>query len=131
MHRSHGCRNEHRYRIPSRSSNFCAVHRIRRASFCSWGNVPLLMNSMIGVIQVGSCYSITVDISISEMDLFFKVYTNTCFDRCAKLVDAILLSASAFLFSPLGTCLMVNLSKPWIRDLVLSRYCTMLSSLAT
>ncbi|GJX53978.1 hypothetical protein Tco_0282347 [Tanacetum coccineum] len=65
--------------------------------------------------------SITVDISISEMDLFFKISTNTCFDRCAKLVDAILLKASAFLLSPLGTCLMVNLSKPWISDLVLSR----------
>ncbi|GKB53442.1 hypothetical protein Tco_0904195 [Tanacetum coccineum] len=48
-----------------------------------------------------------------------------------KLVDAILLKASAFLLSPLGTCLMVNLSKPWISDLVLSRYRIMLSSLAT
>ncbi|GKE69903.1 hypothetical protein Tco_1527975 [Tanacetum coccineum] len=62
-----------------------------------------------------------MDISISAMDLFFKISTNTCFDRCAKLVDAILLKASAFLLSPLGTCLMVNLSKPWISDLVLSR----------
>ena len=77
------------------------------------------MNSMIGVIHVGSCSSITVDISISEMDFYFKVSTNNCFDRCAKLVDAVLLSASAFLFSPLGTCLMVNLSKLCIKDLVL------------
>ncbi|GJS04771.1 hypothetical protein Tco_0321279, partial [Tanacetum coccineum] len=64
------------------------------------------------------------DISISEMDLFFKISTNTCFERCAKLVDAILLKAFAFLLSPLGTCLMVNLSKPWISDLVLSRLLT-------
>ncbi|GJR64296.1 hypothetical protein Tco_0010361 [Tanacetum coccineum] len=60
-------------------------------------------------------------VSPSKMDLFFKISTNTCFDRCAKLVDAILLKASAFLLSPLGTCLMVNLSKLWISDLVLSR----------
>ena len=77
---------------------------------------------MIGVIHVGSSSSITVDISLSEMDLFFRISTRTCLDKCAKLVDAILLSASAFLFSPLGTCLIVNLSKPCIRDLVLTRY---------
>ncbi|GJX31298.1 hypothetical protein Tco_0241153 [Tanacetum coccineum] len=59
------------------------------------------------------------DISSSRMDLFFKISTNTCFDRCAKLVDAILLKASDFLLSPLGTCLMVNLSKPWISGLCL------------
>nr|GFB86826.1 hypothetical protein [Tanacetum cinerariifolium] len=51
------------------------------------------------------------------------ISTSTYFDKCAKLVDAILLRASAFLFSLLGTCLMVNLSKPWISDLVLSRLC--------
>ncbi|GKC65421.1 hypothetical protein Tco_1098019 [Tanacetum coccineum] len=34
--------------------------------------------------------------------------TNTCLLNYAKLVDAILLSASAFLFSLLGTCLIEN-----------------------
>ena len=126
-----GCRNERLYRMPFLSSNLCAVRRTLRASFCSCGKIPLLINSMIGVIHVGSCSSVTVDISISKIDLSFRVSTNTYFDRCAKLVDAILLSASAFLFSPLGTCLMVNLSKFWIRDLVLSSYWIMCSSLAT
>nr|GEU33647.1 hypothetical protein [Tanacetum cinerariifolium] len=39
---------------------------------------------------------------------FVSFSTNTCLLKCAKLVDAILLSASAFLFSLLGTCLFEN-----------------------
>nr|GEU51265.1 hypothetical protein [Tanacetum cinerariifolium] len=38
--------------------------------------------------------------------------TNTCLLKCTKLVDAILLSASAFLFSLLGNCLIENALKP-------------------
>nr|GFA95266.1 hypothetical protein [Tanacetum cinerariifolium] len=37
--------------------------------------------------------------------------TNTCLLKCAKLVDAIWLSASAFLFSLMGTCLIKNALK--------------------
>ncbi|GKA84419.1 hypothetical protein Tco_0806014 [Tanacetum coccineum] len=65
------------------------------------------------------------------MDFSLSISTKTCFDRCAKLVDAILLRASAFLFLLLGTRLMEKLVKPLIRLLVFSRYLTIFSSLAT
>ncbi|GJV50871.1 hypothetical protein Tco_1446612 [Tanacetum coccineum] len=42
------------------------------------------------------------------MDFSFSSSTSTCLLRCAKLVDAILLRASAFLFLLRGTCLMEN-----------------------
>ncbi|GJS90231.1 hypothetical protein Tco_0772867 [Tanacetum coccineum] len=44
----------------------------------------------------------------------------SCFDKCAKLVDAILLRASAFLFLLLGTWLMEKLSKPPTKLLIFS-----------
>nr|GEV75436.1 hypothetical protein [Tanacetum cinerariifolium] len=48
--------------------------------------------------------------------------TNTCLLRCAKLVDAILLSALAFLFSLLETCLIENVLKPLVSVLSFSKY---------
>ncbi|GKD36932.1 hypothetical protein Tco_1257139 [Tanacetum coccineum] len=50
--------------------------------------------------------------------------------RWAKLVDVILLSAFAFLFSPLGTCLMENSLKVLARVLNFSRYCIIPDSFA-
>ncbi|GJR22164.1 hypothetical protein Tco_0970691 [Tanacetum coccineum] len=63
----------------------------------------------VGLSQVPSgkeipSSSTTTSTSLSFMDFSFNSSTNTCLLRCAKLVDAILLSASAFLFLLLGTC---------------------------
>ncbi|GJW17867.1 hypothetical protein Tco_0025303, partial [Tanacetum coccineum] len=51
--------------------------------------------------------------------------------RCAKLVDAILLSAFAFMFSYLGTCLMENSLKVLARFLTFSKYLIMPGYFAT
>ncbi|GJR55330.1 hypothetical protein Tco_1405851 [Tanacetum coccineum] len=56
--------------------------------------------------------------------------TSTCLLRWAKLVDAILLSASTFLFSPLGTCLMKNPLKVLVRFLTFSKYLILPGSFA-
>nr|GFB97033.1 hypothetical protein [Tanacetum cinerariifolium] len=57
------------------------------------------------VIQVGPSSSITAVTSFPVMDLVLTTLTSTCLDKCAKLVDAILLRASAFLFLLRGTWL--------------------------
>nr|GEX74853.1 hypothetical protein [Tanacetum cinerariifolium] len=44
-------------------------------------------------------------------DFSFSSFTNTCLLKCAKLVDAILFRALAFLISLLGTCLIKNALK--------------------
>nr|GEZ15697.1 hypothetical protein [Tanacetum cinerariifolium] len=62
----------------------------------------------IGVIQVSSSSYTTASISTSLIDFSFNSSTITCLLKCAKLVDAILLSASAFLVSLLGTCMIEN-----------------------
>nr|GEW01826.1 reverse transcriptase domain-containing protein [Tanacetum cinerariifolium] len=64
--------------------------------------VPFSRYLKIGVIQVSPSSSTTANISTSFMDFSFNSSTNTCLLKCAKLVEAILLSASAFLFSLLG-----------------------------
>ncbi|GJT14604.1 hypothetical protein Tco_0861646 [Tanacetum coccineum] len=56
--------------------------------------------------------------------------TNTCLLRCAKLVDAILLSALAFLFSLLRTCLIENILKTLVSVLSFSKYRIMSASFA-
>nr|GEV70120.1 hypothetical protein [Tanacetum cinerariifolium] len=55
---------------------------------------------------------------------------STCLLMWAKLVDAILLSASAFLFSPLGICLMENSLKMLVKALNFSKYLIMIGSFA-
>nr|GEZ42609.1 hypothetical protein [Tanacetum cinerariifolium] len=73
--------------------------------------VPSSRYLKIGVIQVSPSSFITANISTSLMDFSFNSSTNTCLLKCAKLVEAILLSASNFLFSLLGTCLIENALK--------------------
>ncbi|GJT56086.1 hypothetical protein Tco_0991140 [Tanacetum coccineum] len=58
-----------------------------------------------------SSSSTTSRISFQFMDFSFNSSTSTYLLRCAKLVDAILLRASAFLFSLRGICLIENLVK--------------------
>ncbi|GJT27848.1 hypothetical protein Tco_0908123 [Tanacetum coccineum] len=48
--------------------------------------------------------------------------TSTCLLRCTKMVDAILLSASAFLFPLLGTCLIENSRKALLNVFTFSKY---------
>ncbi|GKE56873.1 ribonuclease H-like domain-containing protein, partial [Tanacetum coccineum] len=50
----------------------------------------------------------TANTSTALIDFSFSSSTRTCLLKCAKLVDVILLKASAFLFSLLGTCLIEN-----------------------
>ncbi|GJY25605.1 hypothetical protein Tco_0400331, partial [Tanacetum coccineum] len=87
--------------------------------------------SKIGVIQVSPSSSTTASISTSLIDFYFSSSTNTCLLKCAKLVDAILLSASAFLFSLLGTCLIENALKLLVSVLTFSSYRIMSASFAT
>nr|GEY44709.1 zf-CCHC domain-containing protein/DUF4219 domain-containing protein/UBN2 domain-containing protein [Tanacetum cinerariifolium] len=68
--------------------------------------------SKIGVIHVSPSSSTTASTSTSLIDFYFSSSTNNCLLMCAKLVDVILLSASTFLFSLLGTCLIENALKP-------------------
>nr|GEV41152.1 hypothetical protein [Tanacetum cinerariifolium] len=75
---------------------------------------------------ISVCYGISTCLAAynSYLPLFF--WKN--FFR--ELVDAILLSASAFLFSPLGTCLIENSLKVLLRVLTLSKYLVMTGSFA-
>ncbi|GKC88351.1 hypothetical protein Tco_1149000 [Tanacetum coccineum] len=57
---------------------------------------------------------------LSLQSIFFNTSTKTCLVRWAKLVDAILLSVSAFLFSLLDTFLMENFLKLLISVLAFS-----------
>ncbi|GJW54803.1 hypothetical protein Tco_0098888 [Tanacetum coccineum] len=82
------------------------------ASFLSPGRVPSFRYSIIGVIHVVPSSSTIVATSSSCMDFSLSISTKTCLDRCAKLVDAILLKASAFLFLLHGTWFIEKLAKP-------------------
>nr|GEX79175.1 integrase, catalytic region, zinc finger, CCHC-type, peptidase aspartic, catalytic [Tanacetum cinerariifolium] len=86
--------------------------------------------SWIGVTHVHPLSSTNVSTSISSIDFSFSSSTSTCLLRWAKLVDAILLSVSAFLFSPLGTCLIENSLKVLVRALTFSKYLIMPGSFA-
>nr|GFC40482.1 hypothetical protein [Tanacetum cinerariifolium] len=83
------------------------------------------------VIHVGPSSSITAVTSFSVMDLESSTSTSTCLDKCAKLVDAILLRASAFLFLLRGTWFIEKVLNPLTKPLAISRYLIMLSSLAS
>ncbi|GJZ88784.1 hypothetical protein Tco_0660566 [Tanacetum coccineum] len=77
------------------------------AFFSYFGNVPSMRYLKMGVIHVSSSSSTTAKTSTALIDFSYSFSTSTCLLKCAKLVDAILLNASAFLFSLLGTCLIV------------------------
>ncbi|GKE10162.1 hypothetical protein Tco_1413713 [Tanacetum coccineum] len=93
------------------TTNHCDLRLTTLAFFTSTSRVSSLRYSKIRGIQVSPSSSTTVIISTSLMDFSFNSSTNTCLLKCAKLVEAILLSASAFLFSPLGTFLIENALK--------------------
>nr|GEY91872.1 reverse transcriptase domain-containing protein [Tanacetum cinerariifolium] len=71
--------------------------------------------------MVGPSSSTMVVTSFSFMDLYLSTSTSTCLDKYAKLVDAILLWASAFLFLLRGTWLIEKLVNPLTKLLTLSR----------
>nr|GFA45502.1 hypothetical protein [Tanacetum cinerariifolium] len=81
------------------------------AFFTSAGRVPSSRYLKIRAIQVSPSSSTTANISTAIMDFSFNSSTNTCLLKCVKLAEAILLSASAFLFSLLGICLIENAVK--------------------
>nr|GEV83218.1 reverse transcriptase domain-containing protein [Tanacetum cinerariifolium] len=58
--------------------------------------------------------------SFSFMNLSLTTSTSTCLDKCAKLVDAILLRASTFLFLLRGTWLIENVVNPLTKLLTIS-----------
>nr|GFC32891.1 hypothetical protein [Tanacetum cinerariifolium] len=76
------------------------------------------------LLGVGPSSSITAATSFSFVDLFSSTSTSTCLDRCAKLVDAILLRASACLFLLRSTWLIENVVNPLTRPLTISRTAT-------
>ncbi|GJU84972.1 hypothetical protein Tco_1292518 [Tanacetum coccineum] len=92
---------------------------------------PLSDTISPGVIHVLPSFSTTERISFSFMDFSFSYSTSTYLLRCAKLMDAILLRASAFLFSLRGTCLMENSLKLLMSVFTLFKYWIMPDSLAT
>ncbi|GKB08068.1 hypothetical protein Tco_0836352 [Tanacetum coccineum] len=65
----------------------------------------------IGVIYVSPSSSTTANTSASFIDFSSSSLTKTCLVKWEKLVDAILLRASALLFLLLGTCLIENFLK--------------------
>ncbi|GKA71796.1 reverse transcriptase domain-containing protein [Tanacetum coccineum] len=81
------------------------------AFFTFVGRVPYVRYLKIGVIHISPSSSTTANTSVALIDFSFSSSTSTCLRKCAKLVDTILLNASAFLFSLLGTCLIENASK--------------------
>nr|GEY49428.1 hypothetical protein [Tanacetum cinerariifolium] len=105
---------------PSINSYCRDLMRSFLASFLSLGRVPSFKYSTIGVIQFGSSSSTTVATSFSFMDLSLSTSTSTCLDKCVKLVDAIFLRASAFLFLFRGTWLIEKLVNPLTKLLTLS-----------
>ncbi|GJV70750.1 hypothetical protein Tco_1490745 [Tanacetum coccineum] len=92
--------------------------------------ISFVRYSKIGVIHVSPSSSTTASTSISHIDFSFSSSTNTCLLKCAKLVDDILLSASAFLISLLGTCLIENALKLLASVRTFSRYRIMSTSFA-
>ncbi|GKB20081.1 hypothetical protein Tco_0854004 [Tanacetum coccineum] len=113
-------------------NSYClALIRSLLASFLSSRRVLSVKYSIVGVIYVIPSSFTTVVTSFSCMDVSFSILTNTCLDKCAKLVDAILLKASAFLFLLRGTWLIAKLAKPLTRLLTFSTYLIIFSSLVT
>ncbi|GKA20472.1 hypothetical protein Tco_0700461 [Tanacetum coccineum] len=86
--------------LTPRITAYClALILMVRAFFASAGSVSSVRYSNNGVIHEYHSSSTTARISPSLIDFSFKTSTKTCLVKWAKLVDAILLSASAFLFS--------------------------------
>nr|GEZ21966.1 hypothetical protein [Tanacetum cinerariifolium] len=74
--------------------------------------------------QVGPSSFITAATSFSFMDLFLSTSTSTCLDKYAKLVDIILIRASAFLFLLRETWLIEKVVNPQTKPLTISRPAT-------
>nr|GEW17670.1 hypothetical protein [Tanacetum cinerariifolium] len=83
--------------------------------------VPSVRYSTSGVIQQYPSSSTIAKIFLYSIEFLSSVSTKTCLVRWAMLVDAILLNASAFLFSLHGTCSIENSLKLLIRVLAFSR----------
>nr|GEW14281.1 hypothetical protein [Tanacetum cinerariifolium] len=101
---------------------------IALAFFTSVGKVPSARYLKRELIQVSPSSSTIANISISRMDFSFNSSTNTCLLKCAKLVEAILLKASAFLFSLLGICLIENALKLPVSAFTFPRFFTPICS---
>ncbi|GJT17613.1 hypothetical protein Tco_0876319 [Tanacetum coccineum] len=104
---------------------------IALAFFSSAGSFPSERYLKIGVIYVSPSSSTTAKTSAALMDFSFSSSTNTCLLKCAKLVDAILLNTSAFLFSFLETCFIENALKLLVSVFTFSKYRIMSVSFAT
>ncbi|GJY70705.1 hypothetical protein Tco_0474408 [Tanacetum coccineum] len=107
-HHSHGFRNDFRYWTPPITTYCLDLLFTAQALFVSAGSVPSVRYSSSGVIHESPSSSTTTRISLSSIDFSFNTSTNTCLVKWAKLVYVILLRASAFLFSILGTRSMEN-----------------------
>ncbi|GJR76188.1 hypothetical protein Tco_0088553 [Tanacetum coccineum] len=81
------------------------------AFLASAGSVSFVRYLKIGVIHVSPSSSTTANTFVALIDFSFGSSTSTYLLKCAKLIDAIFLNASAFLFSLLGTCLIENALK--------------------
>ncbi|GJY61370.1 hypothetical protein Tco_0462027 [Tanacetum coccineum] len=92
-------------------ANRCDLCLTALALFSSADRVSSVRYSKIGFIHVSPSSSTTASISASLIDFSLSSSTNTCLLKCAKLIDTILLNASAFLFSLLGTYLIENALK--------------------
>ncbi|GJZ31936.1 hypothetical protein Tco_0576983 [Tanacetum coccineum] len=101
-HRIYGVRYDLLYRPPLINLYCGALILIFLASFGSFGSKPLNRTS-----------------------------TNTSLVRCSKVIEANLLSASAFLFWFLLTCLIVKVSKPFRTSFTFSKYCLIVGCLAS
>ncbi|GJX92471.1 hypothetical protein Tco_0345797 [Tanacetum coccineum] len=100
-HRSHGPRKDFLYSIPLMMAKRYDLRFIALAFFLSAGKV-------------------------SSVRIFLSIHHHTpCLLECAKLVDAILLSASAFLFLLLGTCFIKNARKVLASAFTFSKYLIM------
>ncbi|GKE54056.1 ribonuclease H-like domain-containing protein [Tanacetum coccineum] len=91
----------------------------------------ILSKGLDTVQHVSPSSSTTANTSTALIDFSFSSSTRTCLLKCAKLVDVILLKASAFLFSLLGTCLIENDLKLLVSAFTFSKYRTMSVSFAT
>ncbi|GKA12659.1 ribonuclease H-like domain-containing protein [Tanacetum coccineum] len=116
--------------IPFVTAYLPALRRMALAFLFSSGRISSMRYSWIGVIHVCPSSSTTASTSFSSIDFSLSSSTSTCLLRWAKLVDAILLSASAFLLSPLGTCLIENSLKVLVRVLTFAKYLIMPGSFA-
>ncbi|GKB43771.1 hypothetical protein Tco_0888713 [Tanacetum coccineum] len=81
------------------------------AFFLSAGSVPSMRYLRMGISPSPISFLSLFQSLQLHYGLFLCFSTSTCLLKCAKLIDAILLNASAFLFSFLGTCFIENALK--------------------